>query len=95
MIRVIPSKQHISISAEVQSSNQNIGLENNMMSKDQEEIEKIFIQKEKDKIFKKRISSKKEFLKSLASTHPDLALANNQVSYRRPRRFRRSIHNHA
>lgn len=44
------------------------------MSKDQQEVQKQLIQKEKDKIFKK--NPKKEFLKSLAHSHPDLAFAN-------------------
>ena len=56
-----------------------------MMSKDQQEIQKQFIKKEKDKIYKK--NPKKEFLKSLTHSHPDLALANLQTFRRKPRRF--------
>jgi len=56
------------------------------MSKDQQKIQMRFIQKQKNEIFKK--NSKREFLKSLEETHPDLALANkmkiNLVFRRRP-----------
>ena len=55
-----------------------------MMSKDQQEVQRQFIQKERDKIYKK--NPKREFLKSLVNTHPDLAIANKQVFRRKPRR---------
>jgi type IV secretory pathway VirB4 component len=58
-----------------------------MMSEDQVKIEKQFIQKEKDKIFKPNPEKecRKEFYQELKETHPELAMAFPELPNRKKR----------